>query len=117
MTDMLQEFCDSRGVEVRVDAPSGVIRGVKLLILETLHPLSHDFVTSSRPTTPTAVRLGQRGQTVRHRGTGPAQTQPPRGAAHRFQAATSPEPSPASDSGEALIQYGRAEGDEDGRGA
>jgi hypothetical protein len=31
MTDMLQEFCDSRGVAVRVDRQSGVIRGVKVL--------------------------------------------------------------------------------------
>ena len=35
MTDMLQEFCDSRGVMMRVDAQAGVIRGVKLLGLES----------------------------------------------------------------------------------
>jgi hypothetical protein len=31
MTEMLQEFCDSRGVATRVDRQSGVIRGVKIL--------------------------------------------------------------------------------------
>ena len=35
MTDMLQEFCDSRGVSMRVDQQAGVIRGVKLLGLES----------------------------------------------------------------------------------
>ncbi len=35
MTDMLQEFCDSRGVSMRVDRQAGVIRGVKLLGLES----------------------------------------------------------------------------------
>jgi len=35
MTDLLQEFCDSRGVAMRVDRPSGVIRGVKVLGLES----------------------------------------------------------------------------------
>jgi hypothetical protein len=35
MTDMLQEFCDSRGVSMRVDRQSGVIRGVKVLGLES----------------------------------------------------------------------------------
>jgi hypothetical protein len=35
MTDMLQEFCDSRGVALRVDARAGVIRGVKVLGLES----------------------------------------------------------------------------------
>ena len=35
MTDMLQEFCDSRGVSVRVDRQAGVIRGVKVLGLES----------------------------------------------------------------------------------
>ena len=31
MTEMLQEFVDSRGVGVRVDRTKGVIRGVKIL--------------------------------------------------------------------------------------
>ncbi len=31
MTETLQEFCDSRGVRMRVDARAGVIRGVKIL--------------------------------------------------------------------------------------
>jgi hypothetical protein len=31
MTEMIQEFCDSRGVQTRVDRQSGVIRGVKIL--------------------------------------------------------------------------------------
>jgi hypothetical protein len=31
MTDLLQEFCDSRGVSLRVDGASGVIRGIKIL--------------------------------------------------------------------------------------
>ncbi|MEN6556887.1 MAG: hypothetical protein ABFC54_01775 [Thermoguttaceae bacterium] len=35
MTDWLQEFCDSRGVLMRVDRQAGVIRGVKLLGLES----------------------------------------------------------------------------------
>ncbi len=35
MTDMLQEFCDSRGASMRVNAQAGVIRGVKLLGLES----------------------------------------------------------------------------------
>jgi hypothetical protein len=35
MTDMLQEFCDSRGVSMRVDREAGVIRGVKVLGLES----------------------------------------------------------------------------------
>ena len=35
MTDMLQEFCDSRGVAMRVDRQAGVIRGVKVLGLES----------------------------------------------------------------------------------
>jgi hypothetical protein len=35
MSDMLQEFCDSRGAAMRVDAQAGVIRGVKLLGLES----------------------------------------------------------------------------------
>lgn len=35
MTDMLQEFCDSRGVSMCVDRQAGVIRGVKVLGLES----------------------------------------------------------------------------------
>ncbi len=35
MAEMLQEYCDSRGVAVRVDRQAGVIRGVKLLGLES----------------------------------------------------------------------------------
>lgn len=35
MTDILQEFCDSRGVAMRVDRQGGVIRGVKVLGLES----------------------------------------------------------------------------------
>ena len=35
MTETLQEFCDSRGVTIRVDAEAGVIRGVKILGLES----------------------------------------------------------------------------------
>jgi hypothetical protein len=35
MADMLQEYCDSRGVSMRVDRSAGVIRGVKLLGLES----------------------------------------------------------------------------------
>jgi hypothetical protein len=35
MTDMLQEFCDSRGVAMKVDRQAGVIRGVKVLGLES----------------------------------------------------------------------------------
>lgn len=35
MTDMLQEYCDSRGASMRVDAQAGVIHGVKVLGLES----------------------------------------------------------------------------------
>jgi hypothetical protein len=35
MNETLQEYCDSRGVRMRVDAASGVIRGVKVLGLES----------------------------------------------------------------------------------
>ena len=35
MTEMLQEYCDSRGVRMRVDREAGVIRGVKMLGLES----------------------------------------------------------------------------------
>lgn len=31
MADLLQEFCDSRGVALRVDRTAGVIRGIKIL--------------------------------------------------------------------------------------
>jgi hypothetical protein len=41
MTDMLQEFCDSRGVAMRVDRPAGVIRGVKVLGLESRNGRSY----------------------------------------------------------------------------
>ncbi|MBN1393744.1 MAG: hypothetical protein JW959_01750 [Pirellulales bacterium] len=35
MTDMLQEYCDSRGVAMRVDRQAGLIRGVKVLGLRS----------------------------------------------------------------------------------
>jgi hypothetical protein len=35
MSELLQEFVDSRGVDVRIDRQQGVIRGVKLLGLES----------------------------------------------------------------------------------
>lgn len=35
MTETLQEFCDSRGVQMRVDREAGVIRGVKILGLQS----------------------------------------------------------------------------------
>jgi hypothetical protein len=41
MTTMLQEFCDSRGVEMRVDRQKGVIRGVKVLGLESRNGRSY----------------------------------------------------------------------------
>jgi hypothetical protein len=41
MSDMLQEFCDSRGVAIRVDRQAGVIRGVKLLGLESRNGRSY----------------------------------------------------------------------------
>ena len=41
MTDMLQEFCDSRGVVMRVDRQAGVIRGVKVLGLESRNGRSY----------------------------------------------------------------------------
>ncbi|RIK82847.1 MAG: hypothetical protein DCC67_06560 [Planctomycetota bacterium] len=37
MNEALQEFVDSRGVELRVDRASGVLRGVKLIGLESLN--------------------------------------------------------------------------------
>ena len=41
MTDMLQEYCDSRDATMRVDRKSGVIRGVKLLGLESRNGRSY----------------------------------------------------------------------------
>jgi hypothetical protein len=41
MTDILQEYCDSRGVAMRVDRPAGVIRGVKVLGLESRNGRSY----------------------------------------------------------------------------
>jgi hypothetical protein len=41
MTDILQEFCDSRGVSMRVDRQAGVIRGVKVLGLESRNGRSY----------------------------------------------------------------------------
>src|SRR5262245_7882657 len=35
MSDLLQEFCDSRGVPLRVDRTGGVIRGIKILGLHS----------------------------------------------------------------------------------
>ena len=35
MTELLREFCDSRGVSMRVDRQAGVIRGIKVLGLES----------------------------------------------------------------------------------
>jgi hypothetical protein len=35
MTETLQEYCDSRGVRIRVDREQGVIRGVKILGLQS----------------------------------------------------------------------------------
>jgi hypothetical protein len=35
MADMLQEFCDSRGRQLRVDRTAGVIRGIKILGLRS----------------------------------------------------------------------------------
>ena len=37
MTEVLQEFVDSRGVALRVDRAAGVLRGVKLIGLESLN--------------------------------------------------------------------------------
>jgi hypothetical protein len=41
MTETLQEFCDWRGSAARVDRPAGVIRGVKLLGLESRNGRSY----------------------------------------------------------------------------
>ena len=35
MTDLLQEFCDSRGLALRVDRATGVVRGIKVLGLHS----------------------------------------------------------------------------------
>jgi hypothetical protein len=41
MTDMLQEYCDSRGASIRVDRQAGVIHGVKVLGLESRNGRSY----------------------------------------------------------------------------
>jgi hypothetical protein len=41
MTERLQEYCDSRGVRMRVDRVEGVIRGVKILGLESSNRRSY----------------------------------------------------------------------------
>ncbi len=41
MTERLQEYCDSRGVRMRVDRDEGVIRGVKILGLESRNRRSY----------------------------------------------------------------------------
>jgi hypothetical protein len=41
MTTMLQEYCDSRGVPMRIDREAGVIRGVKVLGLESRNGRSY----------------------------------------------------------------------------
>jgi hypothetical protein len=37
MTEVLQEYADSRGVTLRVDRAAGVLRGVKLIGLQSLN--------------------------------------------------------------------------------
>jgi hypothetical protein len=41
MTETLQEYCDSRGVKMRVDREEGVIRGVKILGLQSRNRRSY----------------------------------------------------------------------------
>ncbi len=41
MSEQLQEYCDSRGVRMRVDRESGVIRGVKILGLKSRNGRSY----------------------------------------------------------------------------
>ena len=41
MSELLQEFCDSRGVPMRVDRDSGVLRGVKILGLKSRNGRSY----------------------------------------------------------------------------
>jgi hypothetical protein len=41
MSELLQEYCDSRGAAMRVDAQAGVIRGVKVLGLESRNGRSY----------------------------------------------------------------------------
>ena len=41
MTEILQEFCDWRGASMRLDRPGGVIRGVKILGLESRNGRSY----------------------------------------------------------------------------
>lgn len=41
MSELLQEYCDSRGVPVRVDRAAGVIRGVKILGLKSRNGRSY----------------------------------------------------------------------------
>jgi hypothetical protein len=41
MSEQLQEYCDSRGVQMRVDRASGVIRGVKILGLRSRNGRSY----------------------------------------------------------------------------
>ena len=47
MTERLQEYCDSRGVRMRVDRGEGVIRGVKILGLESRNRRS--YLPEARP--------------------------------------------------------------------
>ncbi|MBN2579248.1 MAG: hypothetical protein JXB10_09675 [Pirellulales bacterium] len=48
MTEMLQEFCDSRGVRMRVDRQAGVIRGVKILGLSSRNGRTYPDETLAR---------------------------------------------------------------------
>jgi hypothetical protein len=41
MSELLQEYCDSRGVRMRVDRESGVLRGVKILGLKSRNGRSY----------------------------------------------------------------------------
>lgn len=48
MNDLLQEFCDSRGVKMRVDRHAGVIRGVKILGLHSRNGRQYPAETLAR---------------------------------------------------------------------
>ncbi len=41
MDEILQEFCDSRGVQMRIDRAAGILRGVKILGLESRNNRSY----------------------------------------------------------------------------
>ncbi len=54
MTEMLQEFCDWRGLALRTDRQAGVIRGVKILGLESRN--GRTYLPEAWPRPPRSTR-------------------------------------------------------------